>query len=147
MNTRISAALLVVMALSASGNVLAGEKEDKAELARLEQAWIDAGNRNDKTAIGRILAPTFVNTSVKGERRERAAVLQAPPLPPGANQRLRDMAITITGDTAVVTGVNVFTPQPGAMPIDVAYTDVYVRDGRSWKAVASQETIRTPRAP
>ena len=147
MNSRISAALLTAAAVSTPSVSVAGEAEDRAELARLEQAWIDAGSRNDKAAIGRILAPNFVNTTVTGLRRERAQVLQAPPLQEGATQRLRDVSITITGDTAVVTGINVFTPGPGAMPIDVAYTDVYVRDDRSWKAIASQETIRRSRTP
>jgi hypothetical protein len=147
MNARLATAGLLVAFLLPPAPAFAGEAEDRTELARLEQAWLDAGSRNDKAAIGRILAPTFVNTTVDGVRRDRSQVLEAAPLPEGASQRLRDMSITITGNTAVITGINVFTPRPGAMPVEVAYTDVYVRDEQGWKAVASHETLKARRAP
>jgi ketosteroid isomerase-like protein len=52
-----------------------------------------------------------------------------------------DVAVRVFGDAAVVTGRTVARGNsPGAAPVELRFTDVFVRQDGRWLAVASQGT-------
>ena len=112
-------------------------------LIRIEERWVDALERRDAAAVGEILSPDFVDTTYRGERRTREEALAGLTSPARAptTQRLSDLDARVYGDVGIVTGVNTVTGRDPAFTARVRFTDVFVRKGRSWKAVSAQETL------
>ena len=89
-----------------------------------------------------------MDTDETGHRSDKADVLRV--LKSGALKlrklHLSDMKAYVYGDTAVVTGTSIqdgdFQGQPLANII--VFTDMFVRHGDDWKAVASHRTASHP---
>ena len=113
-------------------------------LIALEEKWVAALQRSDTETLTALWAQTYVDTDETGHRSDKAEVLRV--LKSGALKlrklQLSDMKAYVYGDAAVVTGASAqdgdFVGQPLASKI--VFTDTFVRDGDTWKAVASQRT-------
>jgi hypothetical protein len=80
----LSAAVLltVLPTLSVWSAESAAQADDARALIALEQAWVEALQKNDVKTLSTILASTYVDTDETGHRGDKAAVLGA--LKPGA---------------------------------------------------------------
>ncbi|GAA5066766.1 nuclear transport factor 2 family protein [Lysobacter panacisoli] len=122
---------------------LSAHADDAATIKALEQQWIDAVGRGDRVFVDKLLHPAYVNTTMRGQVRDKATTVAAPPLPKGATQTLRNVQVRMHGNVAVVTGINDYRA-PGAQPLSVAYTDVYLKEGNAWRVISTQESVRSP---
>ena len=135
---------MVVTASAISAADRAASGGPSGVLIALEQKWVAALLRSDTKTLTALWAQTYVDTDETGHRSDKAEVLRV--LKSGALKlrklQLSDMKAYVYGDAAVVTGASAqdgdFEGQPLAGKI--VFTDTFVRDGDTWKAVASQRT-------
>jgi uncharacterized protein (TIGR02246 family) len=114
------------------------------ELETIEQDLVKAWVDGDREAIGRVLAPDWTVTGITGRVMTKAQVMDemfAGTDRPIAAMTVDDVAVRVFGDAAVVTGRTVARGNsPGAAPVELRFTDVFVRQDGRWLAVASQGT-------
>jgi ketosteroid isomerase-like protein len=122
---------------------------DIARLREIQQELSAAWMARDRATIERLIAPDWAVTHVAGQRLTRSDVFRDM-LESDATQMtsstVDDVEIRVFGDAAVVTGrTHARGSQLGA-PFDVTlrFTDVFVRRGDQWQAVASHATLIDP---
>jgi ketosteroid isomerase-like protein len=128
----VSGTLLLLLPFVAHGST-----SDEESLKSLERSWVAATAGSDMATVGKILDDSFVETMPNGAHRSKQEVLSAPAPAPGSSQSLEDLEVRVTGDVAVVTGVNHYTPTPGADPVDFRFTDTYTRHPDGWRAISA----------
>src|SRR4029450_13355521 len=119
-----------------------------AEFQALEQSLMDAVAAGDKAVWERALADEYVLTSEEGQvlpKKELLADFNG--LPPGLQGRItvRDLTVQDAGDTAVVRYLadeweSVFGQE---MTTKYRVTDVFRRDAKGWRAIASHTSVVT----
>jgi ketosteroid isomerase-like protein len=120
-----------------------GQAKDEATLIQIEQTWARALEEQDVGALMCILADEFEDAGPTGALADRSKILARADSHRGVHHELSELHAHIYGDVAYIRGVaraaaakNV----PGAPPMVVRFTDVYVyRDGR-WQCVAGHES-------
>lgn len=138
---------LAVLALAAAHPAAAGDRED---LLKLEAEWNAAIVARDVAVLDRILADDFLLVWIDGSLIRKPAMLS------GAVSRkaeidpfrTEDVEVRLYGDTAIVTGRFAQTVRLGekSETNQFRYTDVYVLDGKRWRAVSAQAAlIKSPR--
>lgn len=123
-----------------------GQAKDEATLIQIEQTWARALEEQDVSALTCILADEFEDAGPSGALSDRSTILGQADRHPGVHHELSELHAHIYGDVAYIRGVAraVVKNNPGAPPMVVRFTDVYVyRDGR-WQCVAGHES-RFPR--
>ena len=141
--TCIAAAILLAVA----SGVHASDRDD---VLKLEAEWNDAIVKRDVKALDRILADDFMLIWIDGSVIRKTAMLS------GAASRkteidpfeTEEVEVRVYGNTAVVTGRFAQTVRLGAQreTNTFRYTDVYVRRGKTWRAVSAQAAlIRRPK--
>lgn len=117
---------------------------DEQALIQLERDWDAAFQRQDTQLLDRILAPEFVVTYGDGTRGDKAKEIS---LARDFNQQvdsrtLSDFTVKVFGDTAVVWFSQQLVGPRQGKPVAVTYrfTDVFLRRGGRWQAVASHST-------
>lgn len=110
---------------------------------RLAQAWV----QRDRAFIESVLAPEWSVTQPDGQVLSRTAVL-------GTffdSVKLRsmvidDVSVMLFEDTAVVRGRTVATGELRGSPVRarVRFTDVFIKRGSKWQAVASHASVLAP---
>ena len=113
-------------------------------LLDLERKWVAAGQKNDAAALGEILAEGWSTVSADGKVITRAKTLEDVKKSKFTRSEVSDMRVrVINADTAVVTGVwtGVGTDADGKK-VDTSerWTDVFAKQGATWKCVASHNT-------
>ena len=89
-------------------------------------------------------ADSYIDTDETGHRADKTAVLAT--LQSGALKikaiQLSDMKAVLYGSAAVVTGASEQEGTYEGHPLsrEIVFTDTFVRNGKDWKAVASQRT-------
>jgi ketosteroid isomerase-like protein len=107
----------------------------------LESAWNDALVMKDVASLGVLLADDYVSTDELGQLRDKAATLAR--IRSGQrnfqSMRLSDVRVHTYGDAAIVTGINTVTGTMDGRPTPprVAFTDMFVRQNGTWRAVAT----------
>ena len=142
----LSAAVLltVLPTLSVWSAEPATQADDAKALIALEQAWVEALQKNDVKTLSTILASTYVDTDETGHRGDKTAVLGA--LKSGALKfsviESSEMKPMIYGHAAVVTGTSVQRGTYEGHPVAerIAFTDTFIRTGKTWRVVASQRS-------
>jgi UPF0271 protein len=110
------------------------------DVLNLEARWVRAVANADATALARILAPSFVHVNYEGTVRYREDELRLVKQPKPYAQHTSEQTVDFAGnDVAIVRGINTIT-EGGKTVLRLRYTDVYVREGGSWRAVSAQET-------
>ncbi|MFM0338357.1 nuclear transport factor 2 family protein [Paraburkholderia fungorum] len=127
---------LLLMSSAASYSYAA--TSDEATLLALEQSWAEAASIHDEAVLDKVLDDSFVEVTANGTRRGKADALAAPGLPAGSSQSLSELKARVSGDTAVVTGVNDYTPAPGALAVKFVFTDIYARRPDGWRAISAR---------
>jgi hypothetical protein len=130
-------------AASSSASTTAGPKESLADLQQvLARAWVV----RDRAAIERIIAPDWTTTGPDGSVRTRAQVLAE--VFDAHVHRIQQIAIDavevrLFGEAAVVSGRTHALGEFASQKYDVwiRFTDVFVRRGGQWQAVASHASL------
>ena len=142
--------LMGVLALSAASQcamALPADAPDPSEWFRsTTQALMDAVTDGDKAVWDRVLDADCIITTEDGEFQRKAKFLEElKPLPRGFSGKItvRDLTVRQLGSTAVVHYwldelEQIFDQQLKTIYVE---TDVYRRDGASWRMVAMQVTI------
>lgn len=103
----------------------------------------------DRATIERLIAPDWSVTHVEGQRLTRPEVFRMM-FETDANEMepstVDEIDVRVFGDAAVVTGRTHARGSQSGVPFDLTlrFTDVFVRRGDQWQAVASHATLITP---
>ena len=110
----------------------------------LERKWAAADLKNDSATIGDILADSWSAINTEGKLMTRAAVLEETKKHKLTRSELSEMKVRMLNpDTAIVTGVWTGAGIDGkGQKFDRSerWTDVFTKQGSTWKCVASQST-------
>jgi len=132
----------------ASAAEVASATADEQRLRALNAEWLDAYRTGEGAALERILAPEFITTMPSGARRTRAEVIRDATAPGGQVAAISwdQLEVRVFGGAAVVTGRATFTTTAADGPVTrrTLYTDVYVRRGGDWVAVAAHVSRAAP---
>ena len=109
-----------------------GSSNASAAVTKLEHDWESAMQKKDDAALGKILADGWTGIGPDGSTEDKAKYQSETKSGQYESVKLSDMKVKTFGSTAVVTGTA--TDKDGKY----AWTDVFVRQGGGWKAVASQ---------
>jgi len=107
-------------------------------------ADIGAGNREDLAVI---LADDYRDIDWRGQIRDKHTMLAASHKSTDKTQHITQLRVRVWGDTAVATGINQVHSASKGWTVEIPFTDVFARIDGHWRAVASQETVRTPPSP
>lgn len=109
---------------------------------RLEHDWREACRTGDGATVARIEDESYVRTDEQGQASTRADDLGEIEAHSIVYSRLedRDEAVSLRGDTAIVTGVTALEGLAAERPfkLEVRFIDTFVLRGGSWKAVSTQ---------
>jgi hypothetical protein len=130
-------ALTLALALPALGAYAQSVSDDIDTLKTMEYAWVRAVESSDRATVDRLLDPSYFEITARGVRRTKADLLRAEPPPMGTSQTLQDMRVQVRGDSAVVTGTNLYSREHGAA-MNFRFYDVFVRKDGMWRVVSSQ---------
>ena len=119
---------------------------DMARLRAIQQELSAAWMAHDRATLERLIAPEWVVTHVMGERIDRAEALRDMVDSDATQMTANDVdeiEIRVFGDAAVVTGRTHASGTQSGAPFDVwlRFTDVFVRRGDQWQAVASHASL------
>ena len=117
------------------------EPPTPAGLRQAEDRWIAALEARDGAALACRLAPDFADNDWQGAVRRRDAVLARLPQRPPSRLQWTEMTVRLEGTTGVVRGLNTQTAPDGTVIGRVRFTDVFIRRGGRWQAIAAQETL------
>jgi len=114
------------------------------ELKQVENDWVDAVKTKNADKLGDILADGWVGIGWDGKTSDKAKDL-AELKTPGNSLDSFDMGpmkVRIFGNTAIVTGSDTEKSSEKGKDTSGKYvwTDVFVKQGGKWRAVASQST-------
>ena len=137
-------AALSITALACGAHGAPAANPDQARIASLEHRWLAAIRGGDRQALEGILADGFIDIDTDGRTRDRAEAIAHASAPPGTTQEITQLKVRVFGDTAIANGINTVHSQPKGWTIGVAFTDVFVREHGTWRAVSAQETLRKP---
>jgi ketosteroid isomerase-like protein len=133
----VAGLLLLLLAASCARR----QRSETSLLIALEHDWLNAAQTRDLRKLDEILDDDFVDTSYKGELRSKRDVLASSAAPPGSSARLENLVVHLHGHTAVVTGSNFVEAADHSFKIELRFTDVFVKRGAAWKAIAAQEVV------
>jgi len=118
------------------------------ELRRIENDWTAASKSKDAAKLSAILADSWVGLGWDGKTSDKTKALADLKSPANTLSTIEmgPMEVRLFGETAVVTGSDTETSTAEGKDTSGKYiwTDVFVKQGGKWKAVASQST-KTPK--
>ena len=124
---------------------------DVTRLREIQQELATAWAARDRATIEHLIAPDWTVTHVEGQRLTRPEVFrmmfegdvsQAQP------SSVDEIEVRVFGEAAVVTGrTHARGARSGVLyDMRLRFTDVFVRRGDQWQAVASHATLIAPHA-
>jgi ketosteroid isomerase-like protein len=128
---------------------------EESALRSLLATWDDAYQRRDTVALQALLADDYVLTDAGGAVLDRAqylsSVVKSPDFAKVESWTSEAVLVRVYGEAAVVTGVSAVKGRPRgraqAFGSRYRFTDVWVRRGGTWKAVATQSTAAPAARP
>ncbi|WP_006246081.1 nuclear transport factor 2 family protein [Mycolicibacterium tusciae] len=123
---------------AATGARLPRDMGPCADVLAQELRWLAAITAGDVPTVDAILSPTFKHVDSDGRLLNRAEeIANMAPLPVTMNPS--DQIVDITGNTAVVHGINTLLQDGQVMGIE-RFTDVFELQNGQWMALSAQET-------
>jgi ketosteroid isomerase-like protein len=140
---------LIAFALLASIlSVPAFAQDSCGFLQKQTQAFSDAGQRGDGTAIGKMLDPDVIFFNETGEKATRVDMAGATPPPAGTAIRTistTDWDCKVYGDVAVTSFIDVL--EPGQLSeMKFRSVETWRKEGAAWKMIGS-ETLTLQQDP
>jgi len=116
------------------------DSADAKTLQAIEQAWATAERTHDVAAFEKIVADDWTAITPDGKFQTKSGRIAEIKASAVESSSLGDMKVRIFGNTAVVTGTAEETSvNSGKKTTDhYVWTDVFVKRGGKWVAVASQ---------
>jgi len=151
--TRIAAAAIACIALTAIGASPPSRGDDEKAVADLDTQYQAAVERNDADAMARILLDDFVLVVGNGTAYTRADLIKSAQAredvwehqveEPGTQK------VRVWGDTAVVTAKLWLKGTSGGKPIDkkLWFSDTYARTPKGWRYAFGQSSLSLPPSP
>ena len=136
--------LLLLVPLASHSQSPVPSNPDEGRILTLENAWNQAQQQKDASALNMLLADELVYVEYDGSLMSKAeylASVQSPSLHP-AHVVNESMSVHLFGEVAVVNGVCRENGIKHGKPYSVRmrFTDVWARRGEKWVCVASQST-------
>lgn len=107
-----------------------------------EARWLTAITDGDRPTIDSILGVTFKHITSQGvlldRDQEMTGIVKEP-----FTMNPTEQTVDIAGDTAVIHGVNTLI-QSGQVVAKERFTDVFILQNGTWKALSAQETAAAP---
>lgn len=135
------AALIVAVITSAIGANSAKASPAEQAITQIENDWAVALQKNDQATIDRITAPDWMLTDPTGALITKAA---ADADMKAGNMKIEsfkidELKVKVFGDTAIVYGLETekSTYKGNDSSGQYRFTDVFVKQGGAWKAVAT----------
>ena len=130
------AGFLVAARPSPAGEPMTAE----TKIRQLNDQYIEAFLKADVSWYQKHLSDDFVCITSSGTVLNKQQFLEDTATgPDGADYKLEDVRVRIHGNAALVQGLGAFARKDGTHGKS-RYIDVYVRDGKEWKAVSAQIT-------
>ena len=142
----VSCAMAAVAAGVPAAQPSTSVESDRAQIVALEQRWLNAIRNGDRHSLETILADDFIDINTNGQMRDRTEAISRAAAPPGSMQTITQLRVRVHGDTAIANGINTVHSQAQGWTVEVAFTDVFVRERGTWRAASAQETVRKPPA-
>lgn len=122
-----------------AGTARPSDEDSLAYVDREDRAWSALATAKDPELLQRILAQDYSGVGDDGTVRNKAEeIAYWNALPLVASAEPPKMSYRQYGDTILARGDQLLTPQQGAAPIRILWTDVWMfRDGQ-WQVVGSQ---------
>jgi ketosteroid isomerase-like protein len=114
------------------------------ELGRLNRQWMQAYTKRDTAFLERYMSDDYVGTFPDGTVRDKKSEIEA--VASGAvsitQMEPSEMRVRVYDNAAVITGQSSVTATVDSqdMAAELRFTDVWIRRGNQWQAVASQVT-------
>jgi len=141
------AALLLCLSLAIPAAAQSASEVDKSRILALENAWNQAEEHKDASALDALLADTLVYVDYDGTYMNKAQFMAAIKEPTLHPEQIVNEAMTahIYNDSAVVTGIYHEKGISAGKPYlrRGRFTDTWVRVNGTWQCVASQSTLVT----
>ncbi len=136
---RATAALLCVALILWAARAPAQQGRTEQQLIKLESAWAEAARKSDAGAIGEILDDKFVATDFNGEVQNKEQYVASLAQSRVESLTLEELSPRVSGDCAVVTGREriKLTYRGKEVRGEFRFTDVFLKRGKLWKAIAS----------
>ncbi len=123
-----------------TATALRATQSDHDILAALNTGYINSVQNSDVKRFDEILGPDFYCSNPDGSLVDRAAFLQQTAQPVAIrNLKAEDVLIRIIGDTAFIHARTRYV-KPDGTPGGGRYTDVWMRQGGSWRCVSAHVT-------
>ena len=141
---RLTTALL----LATLSTVTQGRPDAEQELADIQQRLAQAWRAADRQAIERLIAADWTVTGPDGRVSTRAEVLRdvfETRVHRIASLEIDNVHVRVFGEAAVITGRTRGrgSYRDAAYDATIRFTDVFVRRGGEWQAVASHASLLT----
>lgn len=113
-------------------------------LGALNRQWMEAYTRRDTAFLDRHMSDDYVGTFPDGTVHDKKSEIEA--VASGAIEIMemtpREMTVRVYGNAAVITGQSSVKARVGGqdMRAELRFTDVWIKRGDRWQAVASQVT-------
>lgn len=118
---------------------------EKTKILALENAWNQAEEDKDVTALDSLLDPTLVYIDYDGSFMDKAQFMASVPAPSLHPEQIvnESMSANVYGDSAVVTGIyrEKGTRNGKTYLRRGRFTDTWVYRNGTWTCVASQSTL------
>jgi ketosteroid isomerase-like protein len=120
---------------------------DEQTLLQMEKDWSAAAKRKDTGWMERNYADGYTWTGPEGNINDRKTDIAETADVTFESLEASDMRVSVSGDTAVVTGISTLKGTFKTQDISGKYrfTDTFVRRGGRWMILASQSTRVAPR--
>jgi ketosteroid isomerase-like protein len=148
MRTVFSFVLLLLMAPRFDGQRTVEPDSEQSRILSLENAWNQAVQQKDATALKILLGPELVYVDYDGKLMDKteylASVQAQSSLHPGRIMN-ESMKVYVFDAVAVVNGVYREDGAKNGKPyvLRERFTDTWIRRSGSWMCVASQSTLTT----
>src|ERR1700689_2587463 len=141
----VAVVLLLLAALQVKAQDKTQMDPEQARIMTLENAWNQAVQQKDASALKILLAPDLIYVEYDGTLMDKAhylASVQSPSLEPVRIVN-ESTSVRIYGAVAVVNGVCRENGTKNGKPylLHERFTDTWIRRGDSWVCVASESTL------
>ncbi len=125
-----------------------GPLGDAGQLLYMEMEWADAVKKRDLAWMERHYAEEYRFTTPDGALSDKRTDIEDTKNSAYDSMELSDMNVTVSGDTAVITGINTLKGKYKNQDISGKYrfTDTFVKHNGEWKILATQSTRVAPHA-
>jgi ketosteroid isomerase-like protein len=144
----LSPALLLVLVLGFSVQIVRAASKESETIVRLEKEWITAFMKGDRPTVDRMETPTYTAADDEEGQETKAQQLksmderQKPDLGESFTPEKQD--VRLFGNVALLTGLYDVKEGPDKPQERMQVTEVWVKQGGTWKVEHIQYAILKP---